>query len=416
MTVLGAELEIKKRIARQGRITFAEFMELALYWPDGGYYTNGENIGPQGDFYTAPSAHPAFGALLCLQIYQMWRCSRRPATFWVVEPGAGTGNLCHDLMAYANHLPREFAGSLRYLCLDRHPRSGLEATLPEGTRKAVDRISCQGVPLSGVVGCVVSNELVDAFPVHRVTVQGGALQEVYVTLGEGRLVEVLDSPSTTKLQARLDTLGITLGEGATGEINLAIESWMRGIASTLDKGYVITIDYGGPAEHIYSLERRRGTLTSFYRHTQTDDPYGKVGRQDITAQVDFSSLMQLGAGVGLETQAFTTQRHFLNSLGLPRFMGKLRSAGLGQIEVDRNRMAMLDLVRPEGMGGFKVLVQDKKAGQPGLWGLEPDGELESLLESLPAPLLTPVHMPLLEGRYPHLAQQWQVWPTEEEAN
>ena len=413
MTVLGAEQEIRRRLSRQGRITFAEFMDLALYWPGGGYYTNPENIGPQGDFYTAPSAHPAFGALLCLQIYQMWLRSGCPAAFWVVELGAGTGSLSHDLMAYAGHLPRGFAGSLRYLCLDRYSRSGLEATLPQGTRRAVDRISCQGVPLSGVAGCVLSNELVDAFPVHRVTAQGGALQEVYVTLEEDRLVEVLDRPSTLDLQARLDSLGVTLQEGATGEINLATESWMHRIASALDWGYLITVDYGGPAEQIYSLERGRGTLTSFYKHTQTDNPYVRIGRQDITAHVDFSSLMQLGAQLGLETQAFITQRHFLNSLGLLRFMGKLRSAGLGQSDADRNRMAMLDLVRPEGMGGFKMLVQGKKVGQSGLWGLEPDKELESLLDSLPAPLLTPGHMPLLEGRYPHLAQQWEARPIDE---
>lgn len=415
MTALGAEQEIRWRISRQGRITFAEFMELALYWPEGGYYSNPENIGPHGDFYTAPSAHPAFGALLCLQIYQMWLCCGRPPTFWVVELGAGTGSLCHDLLAYADHLPDEFAGSLRYLCLDRHPYPGSEAGLP-GTLKAVDRITCHGVPLSGVVGCVVSNELVDAFPVHRVTVQGGALKEVYVTLVEGRLVEVLDSPSTPDLQLRFDSLGIALEEGASGEINLALESWIHQIASALDRGFVITIDYGGSAEQIYSRERRRGTLTSYYRHTQTDDPYDRIGRQDITAQVDFSSLMHLGTGLGLGTEAFTTQRDFLNSLGLPRFMGKLRSAGLGQIEVDRNRMAMLDLVRPDGMGEFKVLVQGKKAGQPGLWGLEPDRELESLVDSLPVPLLTPGHMPLLEGRYPHLAHEWELGPTDEEAD
>ena len=389
-------------------------MGLALHWPDGGYYSNPENIGPQGDFYTAPSAHPAFGALLCLQLYQMWRCCNRPATFWVVELGAGTGSLCHDLVAYASHLPPEFADSLRYLCLDRHRYPGLEARLPEETRKTVDRIICQGVSLSEVVGCVLSNELVDAFPVHRVTMQGGALKEVYLTVENARLVEALDSPSTPDLQARLDSLGVTLQEGAAGEINLATESWMQDVSTALDRGFVITIDYGGPAEQIYSHERGRGTLTSFYRHTQTDDPYERIGRQDITAQVDFSSLMQLGTGLGLETQAFTTQREYLNSLGLPSFMGKLRAAGLGQGEVDRNRMAMLDLVQPQGMGAFKVLVQGKEVGQPSLWGFEPDGELETLLDSLPVPLLTPGHMPLLEGRYPHLAHEWEVQPTEAE--
>ena len=105
----GAELEIRRRIEERDRITFAEFMELALFWPDGGYYSSPDNIGPRGDFYTAPGAHPVFGALVCLQTFQMWQLIGRPESFWLVEMGAGTGLLCHDVASYSPYISRDFA-------------------------------------------------------------------------------------------------------------------------------------------------------------------------------------------------------------------------------------------------------------------------------------------------------------------
>ena len=102
---MDVESEIWRRIREQGRITFAEFMELALFWPNGGYYSNPDNIGPKGDFYTSPSAHPAFGALVCVQVFQMWQLLDCPPTFWLVEMGAGGGLLCHDLVEYSAYLP-----------------------------------------------------------------------------------------------------------------------------------------------------------------------------------------------------------------------------------------------------------------------------------------------------------------------
>jgi len=410
------ESEIRKRIQERGRITFAEFMELALFWPRGGYYTNPDNIGPRGDFYTAPSAHPTFGALLCVQVFQMWRLLDCPPTFWLVEMGAGDGLLCHDLVSYSVHLPQGFQDALRYLCLDRRV-----ALLED--RRRVERLAAHGIPLRRIEGCFFSNELVDSFLVHRVTMTNGALKEVYLTLKDGKLVEVLDSPSTPALEERLASLGVSLTEGFSAEINLAMGPWMEETSSALKRGFLLTIDYGHPATELYSQRRRRGTLTCFHRHAQTDNPYVRIGRQDITAQVDFTSLIEEGRRRGLEPLGFNTQREFLHNLGLRELMARLPAMGLNQREVEANRLGMLDIVRPGGMGEFKVLAQGKGVGTPPLWGFGPAAAgaqhaaplLEAVLEGLPVPLLTPRHMPLLEGRYPHLASfdLERLWPEQD---
>ncbi len=401
------EQEIRRRIEERGRITFAEFMELALYWPVGGYYSRRDNVGAGGDYYTSPSAHPAFGALLCLQVFQMWRLLDCPSPFWLVEMGAGDGLLCHDLISYSVHLPPEFRDSLRYLCLDRHPSPGVEGQSAAGSRSLVARLASRGVPLRGITGCCLSNELLDSFPVHRVVVQDATLKEIYVAVQDGQLTEVLDSPSTPALQARLESLELSLPDGFSAEINLALVPWMEELSAALDRGFLLTVDYGHPARELYSRQRRRGTFTCFYRHTQTDDPYRHIGEQDMTSQVDFTSLINAGISNGLDPVGFSIQREFLRNLGLFQFLDRLRNQGLKQREVEANRMAMLDIVRPAGMGDFKVLVQGKGVGAGSLWGYEPSPELEDALRGLPVPLLTPNHISLLEGRYPHLAAEWE---------
>ena len=398
-----AETEIRRQIEETGLITFARFMELALYWPAGAYYVTRGRIGAKGDFYTGPGAQPAFGTLLCVQLYQMWRLLGCPNPFWVVEMGSGDGVLSLDVLSCAPKLPNSFCDSLRYLCLDRY-RSDILEGLSEERNPPSGLIATEGVPLRGVVGCLLSNELVDSFPVHRVTVEQGALKEVYVTLREGRYVEVLDVPSTPLLEARLRGLGIELPEGARVEINLAMEPWLRAVSASLERGYVLTIDYGHLAPELYSPSRTRGTLVTYSHHVQIDDPYSHVGEQDITAQVDFTTLMEVGRSCGLEPLGFTSQGRFFNNLGLQRFIRRLSSLSLGQREVEANRMGMLEIARPGEMGDFKVLVQGKGVGSEQLWGLEHSEEVEELTQGLPVPLLTRRHMPLLEGRYPHLLE------------
>ena len=376
-----AESEIRRRIAKGGAITFAEFMELALYWQDGGYYVsqdNGSPFGVSGDYYTNPMVHPAFGALLAAQLFQMWRLLGRPEPFIVVELGCGNGQLERDIVSYSRLLPEGFGTALDYVGLDMG----------------------DDVPVIPIIGCILSNELLDSFPVHQVRVVEGALREVYVALEGEELVERLALPSTAKLQSRLDGLGIRLAEGQTAELNLGLESWAAGVGRALGKGFVLTVDYGWPAAELYSAEGRpRGALTTYYRHTQTDAPLRRVGRQDISAQVDFTSAQQAGEVAGLDTLGLVTQGWFLRSLGWERFSRKLSSQGLPARELQANRTGMLDLLRPGGLGDFKVLVQGKNVGRPRLWGLEPSREASDLVETLPPPLLTPGHLRLAEGRY-----------------
>lgn len=414
---LTAEQEIRRRIAEDGAITFAEFMALALYWPSGGYYTSADDpVGAGGDFYTSPLVHPAFGALLSVQLFQMWRLMDRPSPFTVLEMGSGSGLLCRDIVEYSKRLPEGFAGSLKYVCQDVNPNPGLAngstslEDQPEVSRivgglgwGCVDqKMVFPKAKTPKFRGCVLSNELLDAFPVHQVTMEQDRLSEVYVVEKQGEFALIHDQPSTPRLAERLEKLGVDLAEGQTAEICLGLTDWAGVVADVLDDGFVFTVDYGREAGDLYSNEtRRRGTLTTFYQHTQTDAPLRRVGRQDITAQVDFKSVINEGRSFGLTPAGYSTQRDFLLNLGLARWQRSLTSIGLSQSATDANRAGMVDLARPGALGDFKVLVQSKGLENPRLWGFQPgrqDTELVKLLESLPAPLLTPDHIDLTRGR------------------
>jgi SAM-dependent MidA family methyltransferase len=279
-------------------------------------------------------------------------------------------------------------------------------------------VAAAGVPLRGIKGCFLSNEFLDSFPVHRVTLCQGKLREVYVTRRGEELTETLGEPSTPALVARLEGLAIELAEGQTAEINLGLDGWAEEVAAALEAGFVLTIDYGHPAAELYSSTRRpRGTLTTFYRHVQTDAPMRRIGRQDITAQVDFTSVANAGRRVGLELLGCTSQRSFLLDLGLGEWQRRLSSMGLPQRETQANRAGMLDLARPGGLGDFKVLAQGKNVGQAKLWGFDRSEEAPALVAGLPVPLLASHHLRLMEGRYPHSGLEFERWwPSPEEAS
>ena len=386
-----------QRLSEQSKMTFAEFMELALYWPDGGYYPRLGAVTPPQDYYTAPMAHPAFGALIALQLEEMWRLIGEPSRFTVVEQGAGTGRLAADIRDFSQHLDPSFHTSLQYLAVDR---AGDLAPF-----------SMEDAGVSSVVGCILSNELLDAFPIHRVTVRNGKLLEIYLTQQEGRLVELLDNVSTDDIPARLESEDVHLAEGQVAEVCLELEPWARQAAMMLQRGFVLTIDYGHPSVDLYDIRRSQGTLRCYYRHTLTGNPYQHIGEQDITAHVDFTAVASLGQRYGLEPYPLLSQADFLSNLGLPIFMERLHSEDLGQRERDANRMAMLELARPGGMGDFKVLAQGKgTAGHrlSGVYGASE--EWRQRVRGLPLPRLSGQHVDLLAARYPHASEDWeQFW-------
>ena len=432
------EGEIKRRIRMSNHITFAEFMGIALFWPKGGYYTGESPIGSTGDYYTSPSVHPVFGALIATQVFQIWDLMGRPESFHIIEAGAGNGLLARDILSSVHGLSTDFADAIRYVCLDYRSEQGLEgdvcigghglsvdrvaATMPtQPLIDDVDSISNYSLPFSGVTGCIISNELLDAFPVHQVTVRQGRFQEIFISMIDGRFVQTVGNPSSPNLFDRLRSHGVELKEGQVAEINLGIDRWASEIGSVLDTGYVITIDYGDTAKRLYSFqERPDGSLTTYYKHTQIDDPFQHIGSQDITAQVDFSAVVTSGKNNGLEYLGYTTQRKFLKNLGLDMWSRGLDRAGISVRDVQVNKAGMLDLVRVGGLGDFKVLLQGKNVPPGKLWGFDTDSSATGTVGAFtfnPVPLLSGDHIRILDGLYPRSETEFtldELWPTDPE--
>ena len=213
------------------------------------------------------------------------------------------------------------------------------------------------------VGAIVTNEFVDALPVHRVVGgPAGALREQYVRWDEvaGSFVAEDGPPSTPALAAALAAGGVTLAEGQAGEINLAAGDWLDAATARLARGLVLTIDYGYPTAELYAPRRRAGTFLCYYRHTANDEPFRHVGAQDMTAHVDFGALERRGAACGLRTLGFTTQGELLTNLGLGELLVATQTPGRALDGYLADRASVLALIEPGGMGRFGVLAQGKE--------------------------------------------------------
>ncbi len=386
---------IRDEIAQAGPMTFARFMAIALYSSTHGYYAGSgqgrEPIGWEGDYFTSGDLHPLWGECIARQLHQVWELLDRPQRFDVVEPGAGRGLLAREVWRYALERAPEWASSLRYTLADRAPaesplRAAREAHLadelralgaPEqATRWASDL--AEALPQDGIVGCVVSNELVDALPVHIVEKRGNTLAEVYVDCdpATGKLVDHLGLPSSPAVAAYLDTFSVpwrTYPDSWRAEICLDAPAWMRRVAAGLRRGIVLTLDYGDTARRLYTPLRRHGTLAAYFHHQLGENPLAHVGQQDLTSHVNFSALIQAGREAGLRFVGLTTQADLLEHLGISEEAEALaaqlypyaeteRQTSRGQLDYLRRaslRNAIAALLRPSGLGGFKVLLQHR---------------------------------------------------------
>jgi len=367
--------ELKARIAREidagGPISFARFMERALYEPEIGYYTGPrEKIGQKGDFYTSLDVHPVFGRLIGVQVAEMAE-SLPDGPFTVVEMGAGKGLLAYDVLREIRERFPDLLGRLTYRVVEVSPPMvrRQQALL----REFADRITWHErlEEIDPVQGVFVSNELVDALPHHQVVMTGDGLMEVFVTCTKGRFSEVLRLPSTPALAAYLEALGLTLPEGYRTEISLAAPDWMRTVAGRLARGYVLTVDYGYPADVYYRPDRATGTFLCHHAHKVSEDPYARIGEQDMTAHVDFTSLARAGREAGLNPLGLTDQGHFLVGLGVGERMAAVLERDGGDPSTSDEFRAMRRLMDPLGMGKtFKVLVQEKGVDSPRLSGLQ----------------------------------------------
>jgi len=363
---------ISARIAPLGRITFRDFMEACLYEPGLGYYTSpGRKVGTEGDFYTSITVHAAFGRVIAREMAQMWRTMGSPATFTLVECGAGHGRLACDIMDFlAEREPNMYAG-LSLVLVEREPslQAAQRALLATHSGKLrwlrPEELAAGGFRFSG---CLYSNELIDALPVHRVQQTADGLQEIYVTLKDGELAEELGPLSDPAINDYLARLAIRLHPGQQAEINLAGPAWLATVAHSLERGFILTVDYGYPAAELFAPHRSRGTLLCYHRHQVEDNPYIRLGQQDITAHVDFTTLAQRGEELGLQPVWFGEQYRFLLAAGIVEEIEEIERSDVSTQEKLRLRMTLKRLIMPEGGMGdtFRVLIQGKGVAEPRL--------------------------------------------------
>lgn len=364
---------IASEIATSGSIPFARFMELALYHPQFGYYMRSpepgtERIGWSGDFYTSSDVHPILGQALARQARQIDALLGHPDPFTIVEMGPGKGLLAKHILTACREASDGFATRLRYVLIERSPamramqHEQLRPWLHEpGTVTWLEDLT--SLAPSSVVGLLFSNELPDAFPVHRIQMVSGEVRELFVEIRNGRFVECLKPVSTPALHDYFKRLDLRLPDGYGTEINLPALAWMKQVAESLDRGVVITIDYGHAAHDLYGPDRSKGTFLCYYSQMASDDPFVRVGQQDMTAHVDFTSLAAAGEEAGLAVTGFTNQMSFLMGLGVEEMIGALEPES-------PEFHAALHLLKPEGMGRtFKILIQHKGIERPDLDGL-----------------------------------------------
>jgi SAM-dependent MidA family methyltransferase len=413
-------------IQHDGPIPFADFMRYALYHQEYGYYVGGgdgrEPVGWQGDYFTSGDLHPYWGEAIARQLWQMWDLLGRPERFDVVEMGPGRGLLARDVWGWALRETPEWAAALHYAMTDRAP---IGTPLHDArTAHLAAELARMGAPAGRttwfteygealshgvIVGCIVSNELVDAFPVHVLEKHGDALRELYVDFdaASGRFVERMQSPSAAWVASYLDDFAIPwrdFPDGWRAEVCPEARVWMRRVAAGVRRGFVLTIDYGETARRLYTRHRRHGTLAVYSQHQFGGRPLAAPGTQDLTAHVNFSALIQSGRKGGLKLAGITTQAEFLTALGLRERMRALSrfqlpgvspgaslgtlhannvlSSSVGDSQIAQLRRfsqanALGALLNPSGLGGFKVLIQQR--GVPGarqkLLGLQPPAQV-----------------------------------------
>jgi len=345
-------------------------MRECLYHPQFGYYSRPE-ARRYADYYTSVDVHPIFGRLLARQLAEMWELLGRPGEFLAVEAGAGAGRLAAQILDFtARELP-DFYGALRYFAVERstarreRQREALAQQVANGRA-----VQAAELPSDIPAGCIFSNELLDAFPVHRICVESGALREIYIGFDGQSLTEELGPPISPEIENYFQEQRITLREGQQAEVNLDACSWIQGAGRILGRGFILTVDYGHEAAELYNERHMRGTLLAYSGHRATEEFLERPGEQDLTAHVNFTALDLWGRREGLARTGSVSQMAFLMALGRGNEFADLYDADASEVERVRARLLLKSLINAEGMGErFQVFIQHKSLPQPTLTGL-----------------------------------------------
>lgn len=351
-------------------IPFSRYMELALYHPVYGYYMSDKpKVGKSGDFYTSASVHPVFGETLADAAAEMWRAGGLLPAPVLVEIGGGTGALCRHILDRLQMAEPDLYRSLTVMLIEASPyhrRLQEEALQAHDVPKLWFASLAEAAERQRIDGVILSNEWLDAFPVHVVERSGAGWREIWVTEKGDGFAE-LRGEVTPRLAEYLQALKRDVPNGMRLEVNLELEQAATDVSRLLNRGYVVTIDYGDTEEELYHPSRKNGTLMCYYRHQAHEDPFAHPGEEDITAHVNFSAWKRYGERQGLREVAYMRQDKFLMNCGLlQKAVAHNDRDPFTSIAMKRNR-AILQLIDPAGLGGrFRVMVQakevDAKAG------------------------------------------------------
>lgn len=307
--------KIRARIAREGLLRFRDYMQMALYDPEAGYYASpSTKVGKQGDYITSVSVGSCFGLILARRLHQFWQQTGSPESFHIIEPGGHTGTLCADILSEIQSHAPPFYDALHYHLIEATAklREAQEELLTEQFSGKFSSHSSLA-EVQGVDGAVISNELFDAFPVDLVKFKDGKWWQLYVDGSGGELTFITEEPGDFALQKFCSTLGNAFPDGYLTEFNPGIASFVQDASSALSSGLMITIDYGYHAEDYYHPARTTGTLQTYHQHQKSDDPLAFPGAIDITCHVDFSRVISEATAAGFSKPNLSSQASYLTT-------------------------------------------------------------------------------------------------------
>jgi SAM-dependent MidA family methyltransferase len=339
-----------RRIRANGPITFADFMEAALFDPEDGYYMARPAIGfEEGDYFTSADLGPAFGRALSRLAVDAWTALGRPPAWDLVEAGSGKGTVMRDLLAALERERPDAARGARAAIVEVSPRLREQQAVALAGRDM--RWAATAHALAPIHGLIFANEVLDAFPVHVLVRTDEAVREVYVDERDGELVETLRAPSHPDLRWRVPE---TLALGGRWEVSTAAESWVAQVAAALTSGYLLLVDYADDEPGLLA-RMGAGTVRVFSRHRLASDPLERPGEVDITATVNLTAVRRAAEGAGLRVVGNGTQRDVLLALGV-REPAARAAAPLQQLREASRRSAVDALLDPRGLGAFRVLL------------------------------------------------------------
>ena len=348
---------IAQLIEQKGPLSFFEFMQLALYAPDLGYYVAGcRKLGEAGDFITAPELSPLFSQCVAMQCQQILSEISSPS---ILELGAGSGIMALEILralAAQNNLPEH------YYILEVSPdlRERQETLFKNSGEHWTDRVMWIDQWPSHFRGVILANEVLDAMPVHRFKKTSSGYREFYVDYQQKNFCWQLGA-CTTELQHYLAQLNVTLPPSYVSEANTLLSGWIKGLSICLEKGVALLIDYGFPRAEFYHPQRNQGTLMCHFKHRAHDNPLVCVGMQDITAHVDFTAVVESAVKNNVDIAGFTHQANFLINCGLI----SLFNASADKIVNYQQAQIVKRLTLPSEMGElFKVMALSKNYDAP----------------------------------------------------